>query len=72
MTLRVRPFGVPPLGDYGLSSAPSGQSPAAQRIADVRAVGALLCSLLGLAPDAPGSRGARRSKAAGSPLGVAT
>src|SRR5207247_5494367 len=63
--------GTARLGDYGLSSAPSGQSPAAQRIADVRAVGALLCSLLGLAADAPGSRGARRSKAAGSPLGVA-
>src|SRR5205823_10239660 len=53
------------------SSAPSGQSPAAQRAADVRAVGGLLCSLLGVPTDPAGGKGARRSKAAESPLGVA-
>jgi serine/threonine protein kinase len=59
------------LGDYGLTSAPSGQSPAARRAADVRAVGALLCSILGVPTDSSGGNGSRRSKAAQSPLGVA-
>ena len=59
------------LGDYGLSSSPSGQSPAAQRTADVRAVGALLCSLLGVSADPGGGRTGKRSKVAESALRVA-
>jgi hypothetical protein len=59
------------LGDYGLSSPPSGQSPAARRAADVRAVGTLLCSLLGVPADLNLGRASRRSRVAESPLGVA-
>jgi hypothetical protein len=59
------------LSDYGLVSAPSGQSPAARRAADVRAVGALLCSLLGIPADSGRRRGDRSSRIAESPLGVA-
>jgi hypothetical protein len=59
------------LGDYGLSSPPSGQSPAARRAADVRAVGALLCSLLGVPAGSDAGRAGRRSKVAEGPVGVA-
>src|SRR5438309_8490068 len=59
------------LGDYGLASSPSGQSPAARRTADVRAVGALLCSLLGVPTDSAVNKGTRGSKASQSPLGIA-
>src|SRR5438105_3310897 len=69
--IHVSRDGTVRLGDYGLASAPSGQSPAARRAADVRAVGALLCSLLGVPTDSASNKGTRGSKASQSPLGMA-
>jgi protein kinase-like protein len=59
------------LSDYGLVPSTPGQSSAARRAADVRAVGVLLCSLLGLAADSGRRRGDRSSRIAESSLGVA-
>lgn len=60
------------LGDHCLTPPPAGQASAALRAADVRAVGALVCSMLGV-PLEPGAAtdSRRASKAATSALGLA-
>lgn len=59
------------LGDHCLTAAPPGQSSAALRAADVRASGALICSMLRMPVEA-GPAGSRPSpKVAASPLGQA-
>jgi serine/threonine protein kinase len=61
------------LGDQCLAPAPSGQSSATLRAADVRAAGALICSMLRVPLETgPGAAGQRQAlKVASSPLGLA-
>jgi Protein tyrosine and serine/threonine kinase len=60
------------LGDHCLTPAPVGQSSAALRAADVRATGALICSMLRIPVEAGTTPGERQSlKVASSPLGLA-
>jgi hypothetical protein len=60
------------LGDQCLTPAPSGQSSAALRAADVRAAGAVICSMLRVPLETgPGAGPPQALKVASSPLGLA-
>jgi serine/threonine protein kinase len=60
------------LGDQCLAAAPSGQSSATLRAADVRAAGALICSMLRVPLEmGPGAGQRQALKVASSPLGLA-
>ncbi|MDQ6920515.1 MAG: protein kinase, partial [Candidatus Dormibacteraeota bacterium] len=60
------------LGDHCLSPAPAGLSSAALRAADVRAAGALICSMLRVPLESAPATGQRQAlKVASSPLGLA-
>lgn len=60
------------LGDHCLSPAPAGQSSAALRAADVRAAGALICTMLRVPLENAPPAGQRQAlKMASSPLGLA-
>lgn len=60
------------LGDHCLGPAPAGQSSAALRAADVRAAGALICSMLRVPLDGTPAAAQRQAlKVASSPLGLA-
>jgi hypothetical protein len=60
------------LGDHCLSPAPAGQSSAALRAADVRAAGALICTMLRVPLESGPPTGQKQTlKVASSPLGLA-
>ena len=64
--------GIARLGDHGLTPAPSGQSAATLRAADVRGAGALICAMLRVPLESGPVAGQRQAlKVASSPLGLA-
>jgi serine/threonine protein kinase len=64
--------GIVRLGDHGLTPAPSGQSAATLRAADVRGAGALICAMLKVPLENGPVAGQRQAlKVASSPLGLA-
>jgi hypothetical protein len=64
--------GIVRLGDHGLTPAPSGQSSATLRAADVRGAGALICAMLRVPLESGPVAGQRQAlKVASSPLGLA-